>query len=73
MDFDFENGCKNEYKDNNKNHAADPEIGFLTKLISKLYGRPMALPLAWQLNLLVKLKIREFINGNASLSIRFTK
>ena len=32
-----------------KNHAADPEIGFLTKLISKSYGRATALPPAWEL------------------------
>ena len=24
-EFGFENGCKNEFKDNNKNHAANPE------------------------------------------------
>ena len=33
MNFDFKNGFKNEFKDKNKNHAADPEIGFLTKSI----------------------------------------
>ena len=27
-----------------KNHAADPEIEFLTKSISKLYGRVTAMP-----------------------------
>ena len=27
-----------------KNHAADPEIGFLTKSISKPYGRATAMP-----------------------------
>ena len=27
-----------------KNHAADPVIGFLTKSISKLYGRATAVP-----------------------------
>ena len=39
MNFDFKNGCENEFKDNKKNHAADPEIGFLTKSIFKPYGR----------------------------------
>ena len=29
-----------------KNHAADLEIRFLTKFISKLYGYAMAMPLA---------------------------
>ena len=32
-----------------KNHAADPEIGFLTKSISKPYGRATAMPPAWDL------------------------
>ena len=32
-----------------KNHAADPEIGFLTKSISKPYGRAKAMPTAWEL------------------------
>ena len=32
-----------------KNHAADPEIGFLTKSISKPYGRATAMPTAWEL------------------------
>ena len=32
-----------------KNHAADPEIGFLTKSISKPYGRATAMPPAWEL------------------------
>ena len=30
-----------------KNYAADPEIGFLTKSISKPYGRATAMPPAW--------------------------
>ena len=29
-----------------KNHAADPEIGFLAKSISKPYGRATAMPTA---------------------------
>ena len=32
-----------------KNHAADPEKGFLTKSISKPYGRARAMPPAWEL------------------------
>ena len=32
-----------------KNHAGDSEIGFLTKSISKSYGRAMAMPIAWGL------------------------
>ena len=33
-----------------KNHAADPEIGFLKKSISKPYGRTTAMPTVWELN-----------------------
>ena len=32
-----------------KNHAADPEIGFLTKSNPKPYGRATAMPPAWTL------------------------
>ena len=34
-----------------KNHAADPEIGFLTKSISTLYGRATAMPPARELKM----------------------
>ena len=34
-----------------KNHAADPEIWFLTKSISKPYDRATAMPTAWELRL----------------------
>ena len=53
MNFDFKNGCKNEFLNSlriiTKNHAADPEIRFLTKSISKLNGRATAMPTAWEL------------------------
>ena len=32
-----------------KNHAADPEIGFLAKSISKSNGFATAMPIAWEL------------------------
>ena len=32
-----------------KNHAADPEVGFLTKSISKPNGCATAMPTAWKL------------------------
>ena len=32
-----------------KNHAAYPEIRFLTKSISKPYGRASAMPTVWEL------------------------
>ena len=34
-----------------KNHAADPEIGSLTKSISEPYGRATAMPSAWELKM----------------------
>ena len=43
MNFDFKNGGYNEFKDSKKNHAADPEIGFLTKFQSH-----MTMPTAWE-------------------------
>ena len=49
MNFDFKNGYKNEFKDNNENHEADPKIGFLTKSISNPYGSSTAMPPAWEL------------------------
>ena len=33
-----------------KTHAADPEIGVLTKSILKSYGCATAMPTAWELN-----------------------
>ena len=36
-----------------KNHAADPEIEFLTKSISKLDGCATAMPTAWELKKIV--------------------
>ena len=41
-------GAKMNFKIITKNHAADPEIGFLTKSISKPYGRPTAMPPVWE-------------------------
>ena len=45
-----------------KNHAADPEIGFLTKSISKPYGRATAIPTAWELT-------RSFFHDSRSIKI----
>ena len=44
-----EMGVKMNLRIITKNHQADPEIGFLTKLISKPYGRATAMPPAWEL------------------------
>ena len=43
-----------------KNHAADPEITFLTKSILKPYGRTVAIPTAWELNKLYFDKLDSF-------------
>ena len=44
-------GVKMNFRILTKNHAAYPEIGFLTKSISKPYGRTTAMLPAWELNL----------------------
>ena len=38
-----------------KNYAADPEIEFLKKSISKPYGRVTAMPPAWELTTIKQL------------------
>ena len=48
INFHFNNECKNEFTDNNENHDADLEKGFLTKSISKPYGCSTAMPPAWE-------------------------
>ena len=42
-------GIKMNLKIKTKNHAADPEIGFLAKSISKSNGCTTAMPTAWKL------------------------
>ena len=34
-----------------KNHAANPEIGFLTKSILKPYGSAATMPIAWEIKI----------------------
>ena len=41
-------GVKMNFRIITKNHAADPEIRFLTKSISKPFGRATAMPPAWE-------------------------
>ena len=50
MNFDLKMGFKMNLRIIMKNHAADPEIGFLAKSILKPYGRVAAIPTAWKLN-----------------------
>ena len=49
LGFDFQRGVKMNLRIITKNHAPDPEIGILTKSISKAYGRATAKPTAWEL------------------------
>ena len=49
MNFDFKKGVKMNLRIITKNHEADPEIEFLTKSISKPYGRATAIPPAREL------------------------
>ena len=43
-----------------KNHAADPEEGFVTKSILKPDGRATAMPPVWELNCVNKDEINLF-------------
>ena len=42
-------GVKMNFRIITKNDVADPEIGFLTRSISKPYGRATAMPTVWEL------------------------
>ena len=46
-----------------KNHAADPEIGFLTKSISKLNGCARTMPTAWEL------RFRKIVRSKFPISL----
>ena len=50
MIFDVKRAVKMNLRIITKNHAADPEIGFLAKSISKSNGCATAMPTAWELN-----------------------
>ena len=43
-------GVKINFRIITKNHAANPEKGFLTKPFSKPYGRASTMPPAWELS-----------------------
>ena len=47
-----------------KNNAADPEKEFLTKLISKPYGRATAVPSAWELKFKIPFLDRSISQAN---------
>ena len=48
MNFDIKKAVKVNLRINE--NPADPEKGFLTKSISKPYGRATAMPAAWELS-----------------------
>ena len=50
-------GVKMNLRITTKNHADDPEIGFLTKSISRPYGRAMAMPTAWELTHVISVEL----------------
>ena len=52
-------GVKRNLSTRTRNHAADPEIGFLTKSISKPYSRATAMPPAWELKSTIRKKIKK--------------
>ena len=46
-------GVKRNFRIVTKNDAADPEIGFLTRSISKPYGRATTMPRVWELKAII--------------------
>ena len=56
MLFDLKNGCKMTLRIIKKSNAADPEIGFLAKSISKSNGCATALPTVWELKNFMTIK-----------------
>ena len=51
MNFDLKMAVKMNLRIITKNHVSDPDIGFLTKSISKPNGCAKAMPTAWELSL----------------------
>ena len=49
MNFDLKIGVKMNLRIITKNHETDPELRFLSKSISKPYGRATPMPPAWEL------------------------
>ena len=52
--------CQN-WKIRSTNNGAESEIGFLTKSISKPYGRGTAMPPAWEFRKFIKILLVKFI------------
>ena len=53
-----------------KNHAADPEIEFLAKLISKSNRCATAMPTAWELNKIIS--AGKMMNNTGRLQCHYT-
>ena len=49
VNFDFKNGCKNKFEDNNENHADDSKIGSPLKIHFKAEWTLESIPTAWEL------------------------
>ena len=50
MNFDFKNGCKNEFSDTNENLAADSKIGSPLKIDFRADWTHESDPTAWKLS-----------------------
>ena len=51
MNFDFKNGCKNKFKDDNEKSCSWSKNRVSLKMISKPIGCATAMPTAWELKL----------------------
>ena len=78
MNLDLKKAVKMNLRIIMDNLAADPEIGFLTKSISKPYGRATAMPTAWKLSSKVLIyvcakfcKQRAIFPGSLKIQIGF--
>ena len=54
-----------------KNHAVDPEIGFLAKSISKSNGCATAMPTAWELKVYKDRLFRVWYRRDEDLNFEF--
>ena len=52
MNFDFRNGCENEFKDNYEKSCIGSRKRILTKSILKVFGRAKAMPTRWEVKYL---------------------
>ena len=50
VNFDFKNGCKNEFENNNKNQEADSKIGARLKIDFRADWTHESIPTPWELS-----------------------